>query len=163
MPDNAILVQIADSVTAEMNTALAETPSAFPGLEFVAERSYADFEDEELEDIDCLKVDVIPVTYEEGSDLDARESVDFLCPIDIAVRKKFGPCEEAQNGRIDQAEFDRLVLFMQQIYLRFCKFTTTIATWNKTVMTVCWSRSHMRKHRMFLGVIRVTFECSEVL
>jgi len=164
MPDEqAVLVKVADGVTAEINAALEA--GEFEGLQFTAERSYADWKDDELEDLDCLHVDVVPVRYD-NTDLDSRGSVGYVCSVDIGVRKKFGQGDNSQSGRIRKEEVDRLVLLVEQLHEHFCKdllSTFEDATWRDTKIPTTFSRRHLRDARLFLGVIRVSFDVSKSL
>src|SRR5688572_11480401 len=102
MPDGqAELVKVADGAVTEIAAALED--GLFEGLNFKPTRSYADWKDDELEDLDCLNVDVVPVEYVDSS-LEDRGSVGYLCSFDIGVREKFSP-----GGRIKIAEIDRLI------------------------------------------------------
>lgn len=159
----AILVQVADGMTAEL--AAAHDSGKFAGLVFTPERSYADWKDDELEDLDCLHVDVVPVGHD-SSDQEDRGAVGYVCTSDIGIRKKFGPRSNAQSGRIRRTEIDRLVLLVEEIHEHFCMErlpTFESAIWRETKIRTTFSRRHLRDMRMFLGVIRVSYDVSQAL
>ncbi|WP_425618033.1 hypothetical protein NA78x_001726 [Anatilimnocola sp. NA78] len=167
----AVLVKVADGVTAQLAAALED--GWFEGLQFTPERSYADWLDDELEDLDCLKVDVVPVAYDE-TDLEGRGSCGYLVSVDIGVRLKFGLRDQVQGNRIRLAEVDRLILFVQELHEYFIKAGdgTGIgrrlesfpgATWRESRIRTTFSRRHLRDKRMFLGVIRGFWDVSKEL
>jgi hypothetical protein len=158
----AVLIEVADGVTAELLTAL--NADTFSEVTFVPERSYADW-DEDLSDLDCLHVDVVPVAYEDTS-LDARESVGYVCSVDVVIRKKFSQKYRTQDGKIDKSEVDSLVLLVEEIHEYLCKIRLTDyteAVWRETVIRSAYSREHLRMMSMFFGVVRVSFDVSERL
>lgn len=158
----AVLIEVADAVTSELQTAV--DANEFTGLQFVPERSYADW-DEELADFDELHVDVVPVNYDQ-TDLDARESVGYVVSVDVVIRKKFSQEKRLQDGKIDKEEIDRLVLFVEEIHEFLCKLTLTEydnAIWRETAIRSAYSRDHLRTMGMFLGIVRVSFDVSERL
>jgi hypothetical protein len=171
--DPAVLVKVSDGITVEVNAALEA--GIFTGLQFKAESSYADFQDDELDDLDCLKVDVVPVGYTR-TELDDRSSVLYVTASDIAVRKKFSEAQLTQSRRIKKSEIDRLVLFVQELHEFFLRpdaeegvpigtrlTTFPEATWRETNIRTTFSRRHLRDLKMFLGVIRVSYEVSKPL
>lgn len=155
----AVLIEVADGVTADLLTAVED--DEFTGLQFTPERSYADWDDE-LPDLDCLHVDVVPVAYEETDD-DARGSTGYVCSAQIVIRKKFSQKYRTQSGRIDLEEIDRLVLLVEEIreYFRQRTLTDYDATWREDRVLVACSRKHLREMSMFLGVVQVSFDVSE--
>lgn len=158
----AVLIEVSDAVTAELQTAV--DANEFAGLQFVPERSYADWE-EDLADLDCLHVDVVPVNYD-ATALDSRESVGYVCSVDVVIRQKFGQTKRLQSGKIDPEEIDALVLFVEKVHEYLCKLRLTDydeAIWRETTIRSAYSREHLRTLGMFLGVIRVSFDVSERL
>lgn len=156
---SAVLVQVAEAVAAELRE------HDF-GVTFDAiERNWADFE-VELEELNTLRCDVVGVLPE--VDFDTRESLNYVCPVDIVIRKRFGQADQTDCGRIEIAEIDRLVLLVEQINELFCDpdgkrlATFDSATWKATDIRACASRDHLKK-RMFLGVIRVTYDTHKAL
>lgn len=158
----AVLIEVADALTAELRSAVED--GEFAGLHFDPERSYADW-DEELADLDCLHVDIVPATYDE-TDLDTRGSVGYVVSVDVVIRKKFSQEKRQQNGKIDPEEIDRLVLFVEEIHEYLCKIRLTgyeDASWKEAMIRSAYSREHLRTMGMFLGVIRVSFDVSKLL
>jgi hypothetical protein len=166
VPDNAILVRVADAITAELTT--AQQAGAFVGLEaFTPERSYADWESD-VQALDGLHVDVVPTNYD-GNELGSRGAIHYFCSVDVGVRRWFGRGQsENVSGRIKRAEMDRLVLFVQELNEFFCSrgvgrrlVTYQDAVWRATKIRVTYSRKHLRDHRMFLGILRPTYLVSQ--
>lgn len=154
MPE-AVSVSVAKGVLAMLAAAtLSKTISP--------ERSYADWEMLlELAEEDGLRVDVVAVTTEQKTDLSSRGSSQFLIPIDIAVRRKFGvDRQDDDTGRIEIAEIDALCLLVQEIHelftpLRLVDFTAGV--WQENRILVCPIKEHLRLNRQFTGIVRVTF------
>jgi len=155
---SALLVTIADALTAELNA------HDF-GVQFKAERSYADW-DELLEELDTLRVDVVPVGYGDA-DLESRGTLHYLPAVDIGVRRHFGSGDEQENdGRIDQAQIDALVLLVEQIHAFFTKQRpddTVEAIWKQGKVNVTFNRQMLRDHRQFMGIVRFTFDAYQAL
>lgn len=158
----AVLIEVAEALTADLLTAV--TADEFTGLTFEPEWSFADWDDD-LSDLDCLKVDVVPVTYDE-TDLDARESVGYVVSCDVVIRKKFSQKYRRQDGKIDRDEIAALVLLVEEIHEYLCKIRLTDydeASWKETTIRSTYSRKHLRELSMFLGIVRVSFDVSERL
>jgi hypothetical protein len=148
MPQSA-LVQTAQSIADELN---AHTFT----LRFTAERSYRT--DLELEDLDTLHVDVVPVNA--PSELASREVISYDCSVDIAVRKKFEPKDHDKAGEIDRDEIDRLMLLVQEVHeflVRRRLTTFEEAAWQSTDIRLWYFPRHLREFRQFTGLIRVVF------
>lgn len=165
---SAVLITLADAIASEINAA------EWDGLAVAAERNYADWE-LELRTLGELHVDVVPVEYSE-TELDGRGSVGYACAVDIGVRKKFGQPDLEKCGRIDLAEIDRLVLFVQELHEFFIKADSTDGTtigrrlqdytdasWRETTIRSTYSAKHLREMQMFLGIVRVTYDVSKTL
>lgn len=154
---NAVEVDIAEAIVTALN---AETFD----LSFVAERSYADW-NEKLEGIGKLKVDVVPwsVTPEQSG----IGSIAYTCETDILIRKRFDESQKDQSsGRVLTSEVDALAKLRQDIYELFMpclpsqtgRNLTTLAdaTWQATVIKSSYVRPHM-KIRQFTSWLRVTY------
>ena len=169
MPDPAVLIQVADAIAAELTT--AQLGGLFVGLEaFTPERSYADWEND-LEELNGLRVDVVAATYE-SNELDSRGSVAYLCSVDVGVRRWFNRSQTNPDtqGRIKKAEIDRLVLFVQELNEFFLNqgagrrlATLERAVWQDCKIRSTYSRKHLRLHRMFLGIVRPFYLVSKSL
>ena len=168
MPKAAELVQVADAITAELATAQQE--GVFVGLEdFSPERSYADWAND-LDALDGLRVDVVPVTYEEAGLLN-RTKIRYLSSVDVGVRRWFDRSkQEGSENRINRSELDRLILFVQELHEFFCLppagagrrlATYDAAVWQATKIRSAYSRKHLHSHRMFLGILRVQYATSK--
>ena len=159
----AELVLVADAITTE----LANATFADLGWTFEPERSYADWASD-IEELNGLHVDVVPVTYEEN-ELDTEGSVGYLCTVDIGVRLWFTQTERGAKKRVDRAKVDRLILFIQELNEFFCKdrgrslTEYPTAAWEKTKIRAAYSRKHLAKHKMFLGLIRVSYTVTKDL
>jgi hypothetical protein len=166
VPTNAVLIRVADAITAELTN--AQQAGAFVGLEpFTPERSYADWESD-VQALDGLHVDVVAATYE-GNELGSRGAIHYLCSVDVGVRRWFNRSQsENVSGRIKRDEVDRLVLFVQELNAFFCNSgvgrrlaTYEDAVWRATKIRTTYSRKHLRDHRMFLGILRPTYLVSQ--
>ena len=133
----------------------ARDDGKFEGLQFEPVRSYAEWKTEELSDVDCLQVDVVPGDYED-EDLDDRESLGYVISYDIAARQKFGPNDAAQTGRTRRDVIDRLVLLVEEFHEHFVKLQLDDDTvWQGAKIRLNPSPEHLRAKNMFLGIVRV--------
>lgn len=151
----AVLVTAAQAIADELN---AHTFT----LRFVAERSYRT--DLELEDLDTLHVDVVPVNA--SSDLATEGSVVYPCQVDIGVRKKFESKDHDKTGEIDRDEIDRLMLLVQEIHeflVRRRLATFEEAVWKSADIRAWYLPRHLREFRQFTGLIRVVFRVEKDL
>ena len=93
----------------------------------------------------------------------------YLCTVDIGVRLWFTQTERGAKKRIDRAKVDRLILFIQELNEFFCKdrgrslTEYPTAAWEKTKIRAAYSRKHLAKHKMFLGLIRVSYTVTKDL
>lgn len=159
MPDAAAIVRVADAVTA------AISGNDF-GVEFETERSYADWK-QALEELDCLRVDVVPVIHNEA-DVSTRDNrVDYTCQVDVAIRKRFNQSDQnAVDGRVANSEIDRLVLLVEQIF----EFLThpdrrrlsDSITWESAKVLWTCNRKDLRDNRQFTGLVRYTYDVHKV-
>jgi hypothetical protein len=129
------------------------------GVEFQAERNYADW-DETLEEMDTLHVDVVPAGYKRAELVD-RATTGFLCLVNIAVRKRFDLNEQLDDNRIDQDAIDDLVTLSEAIHSALA--TRRLDTpnydpiWQETEMSLQFDRKALREHRQFTAILRVGF------
>ena len=156
----AELVLVADAITTEL--AAAQQGGQFVGLdEFTPERSYADWATD-IEELPGLRVDVVPVGYEENA-LETRGTVEYVCTSDIAVRQWFPQSQRETNGRIKLPAIDRLIEFVQELNEFFCKENGRrlpaypSAVWQKNNIRFTYSRKHLARHKLFVGMVRVGY------
>ena|SRR5688500_7931214 len=158
----AVLTLVADAV-AEL---LTEASHEF-GLEFVATRSYPP-KDEPLAALNSLRVDVVPVNHDDSGIVDrGTGSTNYLCSVDIGIRKKFSRSErDSDTGQVEQAEMDRLIELVEQVhdYLtdvenrRLPRGTVGLdATWENTRIRAAYMPRHYREWQQFTGLIRVSY------
>lgn len=137
----AIVLQIADAVTSELNAAtLSET--------YIAERQYV--ARYELKDLNKLMVTVFPSTVEQV--LLSRNSTQDDYVIDIAIQKRFD-CET-------DFEIDPLVSFAQELsdYFRFRKLADyTSAVWVGSVLDFQFLQAHIDRLKQVTIVVRLTY------
>ncbi len=158
----AVIVKGADDIVASLKAAI-EGGEKLIGLEFTPKRSWAEWKTEELEDADCLQVDVVPVRHEDD-DLDDRESLGYICSYDVGVREKFGPQDAAQNGRTRQERIDRLVLLVEEIHEHFAMLQLDDdEVWQGAKIRMSYSPVHLRDKNMFLGIVLVRLFVSKDL
>ncbi len=152
MPE-AVAVELAKAVTAQLAAATLSQ-------KFAPERSYAEW-DVDLKDEDQLHVDVVAVTTEQTADLSSHSTLKYVVPVDIGVRKKFGPDKQNDDtGRIQIESIDELVLLVQEIHELFTPKRLTqfeAGVWQETKIVVCPATKHLREMRQFTGIVRVTF------
>ena len=153
MTATAVSVGVAQAVAA----ALA---AADLSQDFTPERSYANWE-LELENADCLRVDVVAVIDKQTCVLFTRGKKRYTIPVDIAVRKRFAPNEQDdETGRIDIAELDALCLLTEEIHGLFMKESLDgfdSAVWDRTEISVSPVTDHLKKFRQFTSIVRIPF------
>ncbi len=153
----AVLVDAAEAVKTGLN-------SASLSQSFRAERSYADW-DMELEDIDTLRVDVVPVAHED-SDLADRGHIAYECAIDVGIRKRFSQDDQAMSGRVATDEVDALVLLVEDVVELFAGKVLTDFTsgiWHEAEVRASFNRAHLRELRQFTGIVRLPFDVEKAL
>jgi hypothetical protein len=159
----SVLIQTSDAVAAELNIPTGHTWS----LQFIAERTYADF-DLPLED-DAIRgkllCDVVPVSRL-ITDLESRGgSVAYEPSIDIVFRKKFEPADaQEDDGRLTKAAVDELVALVEEVNEHFTPTaltTTDAATWKSTEIVAAVMHKHLREFNQFTGIIRLTFDATK--
>lgn len=129
---------------------------------FTAVRSYADWE-LPLDDAaaDTLRVDVVPVNNPE-TELQSRGQVNYKAAADIVVRKKLNvPEQDPSTGRITIGQIDALValvLEIHQFFLAARLASYDSAVWDKTEIRAAYIPKHLRQHRQYTGIVRVTFD-----
>jgi hypothetical protein len=158
-------IRIADAVASLLNA--AETANAFTLGGWVAERSYADW-DASFEDLSGLAVDVVFVSMgaENSVALDSYETMQSLCTIHVAVRKRFGVADRNDSGRLINASVDSLVSLVSEIgdYLAERRLTNTLpleteVTWRDSEV-VQFVNQDLLRQGLFQGVIALRFGLS---
>ena len=155
----AVIVDLADAIATELTAASLATF----GVTFTAESSYADWHDE-LEDMDTLHVDVVPVRHED-SELADRGRTKYGMTVDVGFRKRFGTSSQSSStGRITKADIDALVLMVEKAHEWFVDnggrklSTMPNAVWESTDIRATYIRKILRDKRMYVGVVRVKYE-----
>jgi len=161
MPD-AIAVSIAKVVESAISS------SSLSQKDFTLQRSYAEW-DLDLSKMDALEVgeseklhvDVVSHTTEQEVELSSRTTMQYMIPIDIAVRKRFGSAHQEQGtGRIAITDIDALILLVQELHVVLTKLRTNgqvKAVWQSSQILAAPVREHLREMRQFTGIIRVIF------
>jgi len=121
---------------------------------------------EVLQDLDTLHCDVVIAAT--TPELRSRVGLDYLCEVDVAIRKKFGVADaDADTGRVPNTSIDPLVLLLEEIveYVaaksRRGLASTPPAAWKSAVIPVPFHPEHLQEHRQFTGVVRVTYEAQK--
>lgn len=163
-PDEAVEVSVAKAVVGQLAAAKLSR-------EIAPVRSWADWvrplEDDDKCKEDVLYVDVVPVATALEVEASSREKLMYTCPIDIAVRRKFGAkWQEPDTGRINVRELDAMMFLVQEIHelftlARMQEFEA--ASWQETKRLVAPLKSHLRDMRQFTGIVRVTFRVDRKL
>ena len=140
----ALIIDIADAVTAELNAALTGT---FDPTITAVRRVLPEFE---LADLADLKVSVVPKAVEiNGS---TRSASQFDMQIDIGVQKKL--------GKDLDTEVAALCSLMDQIaaYLRRRALAGVPgAAWVRTQNDPVYAPEHLAEQRVFTSVLTVTY------
>ncbi len=172
---DAVAVSVAKTVTGMI---AAASSAGSLSQRFTPERSYADWDLQlELMDLlvltgcDKLYVDVVTHTVQQSAKLSSRGTIQYVVPIDIAVRRKFGADKQNDDsGRIAIEEIDGLVLLVQELHLMFTKqrlAETNLAIWDAenggTNILVNPDQKHLRENRQFTGLIRIFFRADAPL
>lgn len=160
----AVLVEIAEAVKSELATAFAASTFGASYSAIVPKRSYADWDDE-LKDIGAIKVDVVPVAYDESS-LNTHKSIGYVTSVDIGIRKRFGTGNQQSTGELVLSDVDALVLLVENVSEFFTPRRLTAyeyASWRETRIRAIYVREHLRQCRQFTGVIRVSFDSTKDL
>lgn len=149
---------VADAVVAELAAGVAAV--AF-SAEFTPVRSF--ISSAELEDLDTLHVDVVPVTP--NPSIEARFSVGCENQVDVAIRKRFeGDDLDATTGRPTNAAVDALLYLEQEIYCYLAEHKRltgyTDAGFMEAVIRTAWAADHLENRQQFTGIIRVTYGSS---
>jgi hypothetical protein len=164
---NAIPIRIADAVTAEING------QSFSIGEFTAYRSYADWDDK-FEDLTTMAVDVVYVTRDTEIGLDSRGFIGYVCSVDIAVRKVFGPTDREGNesnraGRLKNTSVDPLVTLLEQIHEYFVGERANVvlddeteANWLESDVK-SWVNQRKLRDGLFEGVVRIKFSLRKAI
>lgn len=146
----SVLVDIAEAVVAEINAATLT-------LDVEAARSYDT--DALLEDLDTLRVDVVPVRL--AGEMQDRGSLGREAVVDVAVRKRFGTTDTAENGLVNKSAVDELVDLVEEIDELLAGATRlstyTGAIWQVSEIRAPWMPDHLRQNRQFTGILRVTY------
>ena len=128
-------------------------------------RSYAEWDidlskidSNELPEEEKLRVDITSYTTDQEVEQLSRSAVQLRVATDIAVRRKFGPNYQNEGtGRIEIAEIDALMLFIQELVLLFSEFELPGVRWESTNIVEAPVREHLRELRQFTGVLRIIF------
>jgi hypothetical protein len=166
---SSIPTLLADHLAGVINT--AQDAAAFGALEFTAQRSYPDWDDD-FTGLKNLAVDVVFVSS--GNDEAALEAAYFLqteIEIDIAVRKRFDhPSEKQADGRLKNSTVDALVSLVEQIHVLLAEdrntaitlVAGTTANWMGAIVRTYCDYAKLRQG-VFLGVVRVKFDVSKAV
>jgi len=140
----ALLIDIADAVVAELNSAAAGTFAQT----FIAARHYRPQFD--LADLKTLRVSVVPKSLAITGLMRSANQHDVS--IDVAVQKKVNPT--------DSAELDGLMTLVEQIadYFRLRRLTALPgALWTKTDNVPVYAPDHLEQKQVFTSVLTFTF------
>lgn len=153
----SVSIDVADAIVASLNA------HDF-GVEFEAERNYADW-DEPLEQVG-MRVDVMPAGFK-SAELLTRDSTLFGCLTWIVVRKKFGEPDKLDDNKVDTAKVDEMVTLLEAIHLWLAPNallgkdghlpSLPEAAWDETVVNLEYDRKHLRESGQFTGILRVGY------
>lgn len=137
----ALILDIADAVAAELNASDFSMP-------FTAERTYVPRFD--LEQMDVLRVTVVPRSVEVGIESRARHRHDYR--VDVGVQRKF----EAEQA----TELDPLMELVEEMADHFRGLvldTEPEATCVEVANGPIYAQEHMREGRLFTSILTLTF------
>lgn len=146
------LIEIADAVVLELNTAAA-VPDTF-SQEFTAERRYVP--KVELDDLD-LKVLVVPAG--KRREQAARGAVHTEFDVEIGIVQRLAQGTTPESGTVaDLAEIDALMEFAEEI-VDFFEGGDVFASCHllqPASNDPIWSPEHLQNDKTFLSVVRLT-------
>jgi len=163
---SAVPILLADAVATAINA--AEVADQFEPLEFVARRSYADW-DEEYTDLSDMAVDVVFTASNSGAiELDSASSLMSEPTIDVAIRKRFGQSDRDETGRLKNESVDPFVSLVEQIHELFSGDRASdidlgggiTANWTEGNV-VSWVNQRMLREGLFEGVVRLRFSVNK--
>lgn len=132
--------------------------------EFNLERGYAAWDLKLDGDHDQpLRIDVAIVTTRQEPELANRGGdINYTVPIDVCIRKKFGPEDQDDDtGRIANEKIDPLMYFVQEVHklfvMRRLANDLNIAWKENPTLTVAPQIKLLREHRQFTALIRLVF------
>lgn len=163
-PAEAVEVSVAKGVVAQLAAANLSRP-------ITPVRSWADWiaplETDNTCKEDVLYVDVVPVATAQEVEASSRATLAYTVPIDIAVRRKFGPdWQDQETLRINVREVDAMMFLVQEIHELFTLARMQdfeAGTWLETKRLVAPHKPHLRDLRQFTGIVRVTFRVDRKL
>lgn len=169
--EQATIVEVAEQVKKR----IAEAQNGELSIaDFQLERNYADYDLnlEEmngfaLEEAEKLFVDVVSHTTEQEYEHSARGKIRYTVPVDLAVRKKFGPSEQnLTTDRVKVEKIDELCLFTETLHklflpIRLANDGFPHAVWDSekggTRILVNPHKEHLRM-RQFTAIVRMFFK-----
>lgn len=144
----ALLIEVADALVAELNAEAAKPSGGVLGVQFVAERHYRPQFD--LAQLKSLRVSVVPKAISIAGM--ARTSNQHDVAVDMAVQKKVDPASTA--------ELDGLMLLVERIadFFRLRRLSAVpVAAWVKTENAPVYAPDHLEQHRVFTSVLTLTY------
>ncbi len=143
----ALVIDIANALVAELNTEAAKPSGGVLGTPFVAARHYRPQFD--LVDLKAMRVSVVPKGIAIASL--GRSSNQHDIAVDVAVQKKVDPA--------DTAELDGLMLLVERIadFFRLRRLAAAAAAWIKTENAPVYAPEHLEQHRVFTSVLTLTY------
>ncbi|MDR1611875.1 MAG: hypothetical protein LBT97_03720 [Planctomycetota bacterium] len=140
----ALIIDLADAVTAELNAAPAGTFD--PDIQAVR-RVLPEFE---LADLAELKVSVVPKAVEMGGS--TRAACQFDLRIDIGVQKKLGKDLDVETAQLCGL-MDRIAAYLRRRPLAGAPGAVWVRTENEPV----YAPEHLAGQRVFTSVLTLTY------
>ena len=140
----ALIIDIADAVTAEINAA----PGGTFSQDLTAVRKVLPVY--ELSDLDALKVTVVPKAVEISAA--SRSSSQYDVAIDIGVQQKLGKDLDAEIVALATL-VDEIADYLRQQALAAAPY----AVWAGVVNEPVYSAEHLADNRTFTSVLTVTY------
>lgn len=157
----ATIVSVAGDVVTEIQS-LSLSESA------TVERSYADWDWVLESDFNSLRIDVVPASF--TSELNTRGKLQYVCSVNVLLRKKMVAGDREATGDIDESSVDALVEDLQTIHEHFAPSQLTsgkdglsltnfqAARWlPESAIRELWSPVMLKDHSQFSGWLTVVF------
>ena len=137
-------IQIADSVVAELDNGV--TNEVF-SQEFTPQTNLLPIY--ELSELQTLKVDVMPLPFEQANEARALTKYDYQ--IDIGIQKKVSDIDS------ETRELCKLVEEISEYIKKRVLSTATFASWVKTINDPLYSVDLLYNQKVFQSVLTITY------
>lgn len=155
---------MASTVVSVADAVLAIVRGLDLGVEFTADRTYGDYDDE-ASGREAVLIDVL-TPQEPAVDLDSRGGLSYTFDVQIVVRKRIlGTDRESQTGRLPNDQIDPLIDAVERIADAMVPevFSTVDASWLEVPVVSLYDPDQLRQMGQFIGQVTVRFEAQKAL